>query len=130
MVAGVAVAFQANDLPNPLVECSTARRPGLVVWKMHTLNPKFVKEDGNQYAYDKLPSDAIMTFKLFDNKGTGPGPRRRVLLGDNNLCCSHLTGEDPVYVWLPLHQPGRHRRRARMLSQPGQVPDLQASHSS
>ncbi|KAL0018632.1 hypothetical protein WJX77_009530 [Trebouxia sp. C0004] len=122
---GVAVAFQANDLPNPLVEVSTLGRPNHLSWTKHTLNPKFPATDAMMY--DKLPSDTIITFKLFDNKGTLTKRRRRQLLGSNSVCCTHLTGEDPLYVWLPMHQPStRHRRRkAGFLPPPGHVPDLQ-----
>ncbi len=127
LCVGVAVAFQANDLPNPLVEVSTPGRPQHLSWTKHTLNPKFPATEAMMY--DKLPSDTIITFKLFDNKGTLTKRRRRQLLGSNSVCCTHFTGEDPLYVWLPMHQPStRHRRRkAGLLPPPGHVPDLQAS---
>ena len=126
LCVGVAVAFQANDLPNPLVEVSTPGRPHHLSWTKHTLNPKFPAAEAMMY--DKLPSDTIITFKLFDNKGTLTKRRRRQLLGSNSVCCTHFTGEDPLYVWLPMHQPStRHRRRkAGLLPPPGHVPDLQA----
>ena len=126
LCVGVAVAFQANDLPNPLVEVSTPGRPQHLSWTKHTLNPKFPATEAMMY--DKLPSDTIITFKLFDNKGTLTKRRRRQLLGSNSVCCTHFTGEDPLYVWLPMHQPStRHRRRkAGLLPPPGHVPDLQA----
>lgn len=128
--AGVAVAFQANDLPNPLVEVSTIGRPSHMSWTKHTLNPKFPTAEAMMY--DKLPSDTIITFKLFDNKGTVTKRRRRQLLGSSSVCCTHITGEEPLYVWLPMRQPTtRHRRRrAGLLPPPGHVPDLQASHTS
>jgi hypothetical protein len=127
LCVGVAVAFQANDLPNPLAEVSTPGRPSHLSWTKHTLNPKFPATEAMMY--DKLPSDTIITFKLFDNKGALTKRRRRQLLGSNSVCCTHFTGEDPLYVWLPMHQPStRHRRRkAGLLPPPGHVPDLQAS---
>lgn len=124
--AGVAVAFQANDLPNPLVELSAVNRPSHVSWTKHTLNPKFPASEAAMY--DKLPSDTIITFKLFDNKGTVTKRRRRKLLGSNSVCCTHFTGEDPLYVWLPMRQPSkRHHRKHALLPPHGQVPDLQVT---
>ena len=124
--AGVGVAFQANDLPNPLVEISTPHHDAHTFWTKHTLNPKFPTTD--PAVYDRLPSDSVLTLKLFDNKGTLTKRRRRVLLGSNTLCCAHFHGEDPLYVWLPMRPPARRRHhRTGLLPPPGQVPDLQAS---
>lgn len=123
------MAFQANDLPNPLVEVSAPNRPSHYSWTKHTLNPKF--QVSETAMYDKLPSETVITFRLFDNKGTVTKQRRRQLLGSNSVCCSHFTGEDPIYVWLPMRQPSkRHRRRRALLPAPNHVPDLQVRQAA
>lgn len=125
-LAGVAVAFQANDLPNPLVEISAANKPSHVSWTKHTLNPKFPNMEPAMY--DRLPNDTIITVKMFDNKGTLTNRRRRVLLGSSTVCCAHFTGADPLYVWLPMRQPRKRRRnKAGLLPPPGHIPDIQAT---
>lgn len=128
-LAGVAVAFQANDLPNPLVEISAANKPSHVSWTKHTLNPKFPNMEPAMY--DKLPNDTIITVKMYDNKGSLTHRRRRVLLGSNSVCCTHFTGADPLYVWLPMLQPQKRRRKkAGLLPPPGHIPDVQAKQPS
>lgn len=125
ILAGVAVAFQANDLPNPLVEISATNKPSHVSWTKHTLNPKFPNMEPAMY--DKLPNDTIITVKMFDNKGTLTHRRRRVLLGSSSVCCAHFTGADPLYVWLPMHQPRKRRRnKSGLMPPPGHIPDIQA----
>ena len=120
------MAFQANDLPNPLVEISAANKPSHVSWTKHTLNPKFPNMEPAMY--DKLPNDTIITVKMFDNKGTLTNRRRRVLLGSSTVCCAHFTGADPLYVWLPMRQPRKRRRnKSGLLPPPGHIPDVQAS---
>ncbi|KAL3135445.1 hypothetical protein ABBQ32_007626 [Trebouxia sp. C0010 RCD-2024] len=121
---GVAVAFQASDLPNPLVEISAPNKPSHVSWTKHTLNPKFPNMEPAMY--DKLPNDTIITVKMFDNKGTLTHRRRRVLLGSSSVCCAHFTGADPLYVWLPMRQPRkRHRNEMGQLPPSDHIPDLQ-----
>lgn len=120
------MAFQANDLPNPLVEISAANKPSHVSWTKHTLNPKFPNMEPAMY--DRLPNDTIITVKMFDNKGSLTNRRRRVLLGSSSVCCAHFTGADPLYVWLPMLQPQKRRRKkSGLLPPPGHIPDVQAN---
>lgn len=126
-LVGVAVAFQANDLPNPLVEISATNKPSHVSWTKHTLNPKFPNMEPAMY--DRLPNDTIITVKMFDNKGTLTNRRRRVLLGSSSVCCAHFTGADPLYVWLPMREPRKRRRnKSGLQPPPGHIPDIQAIH--
>eukprot|EP00891_Asterochloris_glomerata_P007978 jgi/Astpho2/7978/Aster-x0337 len=102
---GVVVAFQANDLPNPLVALHVEGHQPHNVWEKHTLKPRF--NTSEQAVFPKVPADTHIQVQLFDNKGGVIHKRHQELLGEAQLCCSHLQGEDPVYIWVPLHAPGR-----------------------
>lgn len=53
--AGVVVAFQANQLPNPRVEVSVKGYPTYVVAARHTLMPRFSQTDAA--LFKRLPPD-------------------------------------------------------------------------
>jgi hypothetical protein len=56
------------------------------------------------------PAQAALTVRLLDSRG---GFRRDTrLLGQASLHCSHVKGEDPAYVWVPLGKPRRRRDKA------------------
>ncbi|BDA48868.1 probable vacuolar protein sorting-associated protein 13A at C-terminar half [Coccomyxa sp. Obi] len=93
---GVVVAFQAHQLPNPLVELTV---PGHVAYQAaakQTLKPHF--QTAEPARFQRLASDAMLTVRLYDDKAG----RKKQLLGEAQLSCSHLQGVDPMYVWLPL----------------------------
>lgn len=94
--AGVVVAFQANQLPNPMVEVSVPGHETHRVKAKHTVNPRW--ETAEPARYKRLSSDSRVTVRLYDQKGKST----LALLGENTISCSRLTGDKPMYVWLPL----------------------------
>ncbi len=86
--AGVVVAFQANDLPNPLVALHVEGHQPHNVWEKHTLKPRF--NTSEQAVFPKVPADTHIQVQLFDNKGGVIHKRHQELLGEAQLCCSHL----------------------------------------
>jgi hypothetical protein len=82
--AGVVVAFQANQLPNPLVEVSVPGHPAYQVSAKHSLKPHFPTEHPARFA--RVSQDAAVTMRLFDDKAG----RRNQLLGEAVLPCKHI----------------------------------------
>ena len=84
VLAGVVVAFQAHQLPNPLVEVTV---PGHVTYQAaakQTLKPHF--QTAEPARFQRLASDAMMTVRLYDDKAG----RKKHLLGEAQLSCSHI----------------------------------------
>ena len=82
--AGVVVAFQAHQLPNPLVEVAV---PGHVTYQAaakQTLKPHF--QTAEPARFQRLAADALLTVRLYDDKAG----RKKHLLGEAQLSCSHL----------------------------------------
>lgn len=94
--AGVVVAFQANQLPNPLVELEVSGHPKHHSSAKHTVTPRWDREE--PASYKRLSSDSRVTVRLYDKKGR----KSMTLLGENTISCSRLVGDKPLYLWLPL----------------------------
>lgn len=135
--AGVVVAFQANQLPNPLVELEVPGHPKHRSSAKHTVNPRWDREE--PASYRRLSSDSRVTVRLFDKKGR----KSQSLLGENTISCSRLVGDKPLYLWLPLLPSVKHKsllglRKRRSVpvldSNVEETPELQvgslASHGS
>lgn len=90
------VAFQANQLPNPLVEISVPGHPPHSVSAKHSVNPRW--ETAEPASYKRLSSDSRVTVRMYDRKGRN----HMSLLGENTISCSRLKGDKPMYIWLPL----------------------------
>ena len=101
--AGVVVAFQANQLPNPLVELDVPGHPKHRVLASHTVNPRWDRD--TPASYKRLSSDSRVTVRLFDKKGR----KTFSLLGENTISCSRLQGDKPLYLWLPLLPSVKHK---------------------
>ena len=82
--AGVVVAFQANQLPNPLVEVSMPGQPAYQVAAKHSLKPHFPTE--HPARFERVTQDAAVTVRLYDDKAG----RRNQLLGEAMLPCRHV----------------------------------------
>ena len=78
------MAFQANQLPNPLVEVSVPGQPAYQVSAKHSLKPHFPTEHPACFA--RVSQDAALTMRLFDDKAG----RRNQLLGEAVLPCKHI----------------------------------------
>ena len=120
---GVVVAFSANELPNPTVELHVPQRPMHSVTMEHTLKPRY--SDEVSATYERLPSDTRMTVRVLDHKGK----YREPLLGETVMNCSHVQGDQPKYVWLPILPPA-HRsyiplKKAKQPGKPDAAPNLQ-----
>ena len=102
-LAGVVVAFQANQLPNPLVELEVPGHPKHRVLAKHTVNPRWDRD--TPASYKRLSSDSRVTVRLFDKKGR----KTFSLLGENTISCSRLVGDKPLYLWLPLLPSVKHK---------------------
>ena len=122
------VAFQANQLPNPVVEVSVPGHPSHSVSARHTVNPRW--DNAEPASYKRLSSDSRVTVRMLDRKGRS----RMTLLGENTISCSRLTGDKPMYLWLPLlpsvkaRSFGGLRKRRKMPSLEAEVsetPELQ-----
>jgi hypothetical protein len=57
--AGVVVAFQANQLPNPMVEVAVAGHPTYRVGVLHTLMPRFPQTDAA--LFKRLQPESMLT---------------------------------------------------------------------
>ena len=122
------VAFSANELPNPTVELHVPQRPMHSVTMEHTLKPRY--SDEVSATYERLPSDTQMTVRVLDHKGK----YREPLLGETVMNCSHVQGDQPVYVWLPILPPA-HRsyiplKRPKTPGKPDAAPNLQVSRDA
>ena len=84
MSAGVVVAFQANQLPNPLVEISVPGQPVYQVAAKHSLKPHFPTE--HPARFERITQDAAVTVRLYDDKAG----RRNQLLGEAVLPCKQI----------------------------------------
>ena len=91
--AGVVVAFQANQLPNPLVEVDVVGHPVYQAAAKQTLKPHF--QTAEPARFQRLAADAMLTVRLFDDKAG----RKKHLLGEAQLCCSHL--QVNIHPFLP-----------------------------
>ncbi|KAK9800258.1 hypothetical protein WJX73_008605 [Symbiochloris irregularis] len=118
---GVVVAFQANQLPCPEVEVSVPGQPAFSVWADHTLKPRF--EDANRGSFKALHSKTPLTVRLYDRKSG----RSRTLLGSTTFSVDSITGNEPVYVWLPL-QPRPLTRISRLVNSDARRYAVGASH--
>ena len=78
------MAFQANQLPNPLVEVDVGGHPVYQAAAKQTLKPHF--QTAEPARFQRLAADAMLTVRLFDDKAG----RKKQLLGKAQLCCSHL----------------------------------------
>ena len=90
LAAGVVVAFQANQLPNPLVEVSMPGQPTYQVAAKHSLKPHFPTE--HPARFERVTQEAALTVRLYDDKAG----RRNQLLGEAVLPCKEIK------VWLAL----------------------------
>ena len=148
---GVVVAFQASQLPNPLVEVTAPGHAPHRAAASHTLKPVF--PDAPPGRFPALAPDAVVTVRLLDRKagsrdavlGTASfaaaraGARRggsRALLnpkqGGARRVGEHGSADaGPLYVWLPLVAPRallgwRARRAGSVVLEEGDgVPELQ-----
>ena len=82
--AGVVVAFQANQLPNPRVEVSLPGQPAHSVSAKHTLKPHFPAAE--RACFQRVAADAVLGVRLVDDKAG----RKAQLLGEASLPCSNL----------------------------------------
>jgi hypothetical protein len=82
--AGVVVAFQANQLPNPLVEISVPGQPAYQVSARQTLKPHFPAAEPARFR--RIAADTVVTVRLYDDKAG----RKKQLLGEAQLPCRHL----------------------------------------
>jgi hypothetical protein len=65
-------------------------------------------------------AEALLTVSLGDQRS---GIRHTLYpLGEASIHCSHIKGDNPVYVWLPLKKPKK-RRREEGLAVPGATPE-------
>ena len=78
------MAFQANQLPNPLVEVSMPGQPTYQVAAKHSLKPHFPTE--HPARFERVTHDAAMTVRLYDDKAG----RRNQLLGEATLPCKQI----------------------------------------
>jgi hypothetical protein len=83
-LAGVVVAFQANQLPNPLVEISVPGHPAYQVSARQTLKPHFPAAE--PACFQRIPADAVVTIRIYDDKAG----RKKQLLGEAQLPCKHV----------------------------------------
>lgn len=81
---GVVVAFQANQLPNPLVEVSVPGHTTYQAATKHTLKPHF--QTAEPARFSRLTADAELTVRLYDDKAG----RKKQLLGEARLSARHL----------------------------------------
>ncbi|KAK9867091.1 hypothetical protein WJX84_006946 [Apatococcus fuscideae] len=120
---GVVVAFSANELPNPTVELHVPQQPMHSVTMEHTLKPRY--SDEVSATYERLPSDTQMTVRVLDHKGK----YREALLGETVMSCSHVHGDQPVYVWLPILPPVHRNyiplKKPKTPGKPAVAPSLQ-----
>ena len=105
--AGVVVAFQANQLPNPLGELLLPGQPTYQVAAKHSLKPHFPTD--HPASFHRVTQDAAVTVRLYDDKAG----RRNQLLGEAVLPCKHIkarAGFRPMnllqrssmlQIWLP-----------------------------
>ena len=102
--AGVVVAFQANQLPNPLVELSLPGQPTYQVAAKHSLKPHFPTD--HPASFHRVTQDAALTVRLYDDKAG----RRNQLLGEAVLPCKQIkarAGSSPPLMLLQhsvMHQ--------------------------
>lgn len=131
--AGVVVTFQANQLPNPMVEILVPGHPAHAVKAKHTVNPRW--DSAGPASYKRLSSDARVTVRIYDHKGRN----HHSLLGESTISCSRLTGDKPMYIWLPLlpsatkrSMLGLQKRRSMpaMEAEMEEVPELQVDFYS
>lgn len=145
---GVVVAFQASQLPNPLVEVTAPGHAPHRAAAAHTLKPVF--PDAPPGRFPALAPDAVVTVRLLDRKagsrdavlGTASfaaaraGPGSQTLLnprqgGGRRVGAHGSADEGPLYVWLPLVAPRallgwRARRAGSVVLEEGDgVPELQ-----
>ena len=116
------VAFQANQLPNPVVEVDVPNHSKHTAKATHTLSPRWDHEEPASYA--RLSSDTNITIRIYDRKSRS----RMTLLGENIISCSRLKGEKPMYIWLPLLPIEKHKRILG-LGRKDKVPDPDALES-
>ena len=95
MAAGVVVAFQANQLPNPLVEISVPGQPVYQVAAKHSLKPHFPTE--HPARFERITQDAAVTVRLYDDKAG----RRNQLLGEAVLPCKEIKVSRGLRCHLP-----------------------------
>jgi len=105
---GVVVALSDNELPNPVVTLEVPGYPPYVTpVRPHTLNPQWPANQ-RHILRGVDSSRAAITVRLGDRRS---GLRQTVApLGVGAIHASNIRGENPVYVWVPLHRPGRRRR--------------------
>lgn len=120
------VAFQANQLPNPVVEIAVPGHPPHRENAKHSLNPRWERDE--PASYKRLSADSHVTVRVYDRKGRN----HLSLLGENTISCSRLKGDKPMYVWLPLLPSARSRamlglrRRRKMPSLDSEVDETPA----
>lgn len=78
------MAFQANQLPNPLVEVSMPGQPTYQVAAKHSLKPHFPTE--HPARFERVTQEAAVTVRLYDDKAG----RRNQLLGEAVLPCKEI----------------------------------------
>ncbi len=116
---GVVVALSASELPNPVV---TLTVPGYQSYSTptipHTLAPRWLT-DGHHCFKGLDPSNAAVQIRVWDQRRSGM-TQRGVTLGQGVIHASHVHGDKPVYVWVPMDRPGK-GRGSTMPTAPGEL---------
>jgi hypothetical protein len=116
---GVVVALSASELPNPVV---TLTVPGHIPYSTtpmpHTLTPRW-PADGRYCFKSVEPSSAAIQVRVWDHRRSGL-TQRGVTLGKGIIHASHVRGDKPVYVWVPMARPGKGRNSA-LPTAPGEL---------
>lgn len=115
---GVVVALSASELPNPVVTLTVPGHPPYSTTTLsHTLAPRW-PADGRHCFKHVDPSSAAIQIRVWDHRRSGWA--RGVTLGQGTIHASHVRGEKPVYVWVPMARPGKGRNSA-MPTAPGEL---------
>ena len=69
------------------------------------------------------PAESALTVRLTDVRGGFRQERR--MLGEATIHCSHVKGENPAYIWVPLSKGSRRRRAANGAAADEELSELQ-----
>eukprot|EP00887_Chlorella_sp_A99_P007742 scaffold20.g7742.t1 len=97
---GVVMALSSQELPEAVVSLSM---PRFETYETEAAPPSLRPRVD--------PAEAALTVRLYDRRGSFLAHAGLHLLGEASIHCSHIKGEDPVYVWVPLTLV-KHRRLA------------------
>ena len=102
---GVVVALSASELPCPAVTLTVPGYPPYCTTAMpHTLTPRWPADQRHIFK-GVDPANSEVQVKAWDQRGGVL--HRKVTLGQGMVHASHVRGENPVYVWVPLARPGQ-----------------------